>query len=99
MSSRRRTNTGARRRPSSVHVWNFTSATSSGSTHTVGAFCSGSFANGRDLRTSLSSRACTCFRLRSSKPEPTCEANTSLPRSYVPTRIAPSAAREPLPFV
>ena len=41
MSSRRRRNTGARSEPSPVQPWNFTSATTFGSTQVVGALSSG----------------------------------------------------------
>ena len=60
--------------PSSVQLWKLTSATVSGSTHVVGALSSGFSANGQVLRCSGSRRALTCFSVRSSKPEPTCDA-------------------------
>jgi hypothetical protein len=80
-SSRKRTNTGARKAPSSVQLWKLTSAAILGSTQIVGPFNSGTSANGQVLRVNGSSRAFTCASVRVSKPEPTCDAYCSLPFS------------------
>ena len=73
-SSRSRRNTGARSDPSSVQLWNLTSATASGSTQVVGASAPAFRRTGRSSASAAPAAPSPARACGSSNPEPTCDA-------------------------
>src|SRR5256712_6176454 len=96
LSSRNRTNTGCRSRPSSVHSLYRTSATSVGSTQVWPGSCGAGPANAGLGRIPCSSAALTSLSCAAVKPLPTRPAYTSLPSQYAPRCSAPNPERVPL---